>query len=74
MLDKLRLRCLIEEALKEDIGFGDVTTSAILKGDEIGRAKAIAKQDMIVAGIDVFREVFSFYDRTISFAASATDT
>jgi len=58
MIEKFKLRKLIEDALREDIGSGDVTTMAVVKGDTVGMARAIAKSDTVVAGIEVFAEVF----------------
>ena len=58
MIGKFKLRRLIEDALREDIGSGDVTTTAVVKEDCVGTARAIAKSDIVVAGIDVFVEVF----------------
>ncbi len=57
---------LIRTALAEDIGAGDVTTGAVLRGDETGRARAFAKAGMIVAGGDVFREVFLAFDPALT--------
>ncbi len=53
---------LIRTALAEDVGSGDITTGAVLRGDETGCARAFAKAGMIVAGGDVFREVFLAFD------------
>ncbi len=46
---------LIRTALDEDIGAGDVTTVAALRGDETGLARATAKAGMVVAGIESVR-------------------
>jgi nicotinate-nucleotide pyrophosphorylase (carboxylating) len=62
-----QIRNIIEAALNEDIGSGDVTTNAIVGRDKAGQAKAIAKDDFIVAGIDIFRDVFIILDKTIKF-------
>jgi len=51
---------LIQAALEEDVGVGDVTTGAVLIGEEVGSAQAVAKSALVVAGIDVFKEVFLF--------------
>ena len=53
---------LIQGALTEDIGPGDVTSSAILTGYETGTARAIAKSSLVVAGLNVFRETFLAVD------------
>ncbi len=69
MIPKIRLKKLIEAALDEDIGSGDITTSALLTGSECGTATTIAKADIVVAGIDVFEEVFQTFDKKIDFKA-----
>jgi nicotinate-nucleotide pyrophosphorylase (carboxylating) len=60
-----QIRKIIEAALIEDIGTGDITTTAIVSRDKMGQAKAVAKDDFIVAGIDIFRDVFIFLDESI---------
>ncbi len=56
---------LIEKALEEDIGSGDLTTTAILTGRETGAARAVSKGDIVIGGIDVFKEVFFSIDPTL---------
>jgi len=67
------IRQMIEGALREDIGPGDVTTGSVLTGRERGRARAVAKADMIIAGIDIFKEVFIAVDPEIQFAGKLGD-
>jgi nicotinate-nucleotide pyrophosphorylase (carboxylating) len=59
-----QIRKIIEAALIEDIGTGDVTTNAIVSRDKLGQARVVAKDDFIVAGIDIFRDVFVSLDET----------
>jgi len=73
MLPKTVLDPILRQALAEDIGPGDVTTEAILKGDERGRACAIAKSDLVVAGGEVFREVFLLVDPSLDVSLSRQD-
>jgi nicotinate-nucleotide pyrophosphorylase (carboxylating) len=73
MIQKHILRRLIQSALEEDIGTGDITTTAALTGAEVGRAKAFAKSNIVVAGIDVFRAVFLFLDESIQFSCNCED-
>ncbi|NQU03025.1 MAG: nicotinate-nucleotide diphosphorylase (carboxylating), partial [Syntrophaceae bacterium] len=73
MIEKFKLRKLIEDALREDIGSGDVTTLAIVDNDRVGIARAIAKADTVVAGMEVFREVFHVYNSDISFKTGFKD-
>ena len=64
---------IIKNALAEDIGKGDITTAAIIRGNKRGQAQAIAKDDFIVAGIDVFQETFLVLDDRIKFEALIAD-
>lgn len=73
MACKEQVQKLIAMALEEDIGPGDVTTSGILAGQETGHAKAIAKSDTVIAGIDVFRETFLFKDQAVNFTSYFED-
>jgi len=49
---------LIERALAEDLGQGDLTTAALVPDDQQGKASIVAKAKGIVAGTDVARRVF----------------
>jgi len=73
MLQKRIIRRLIQSAIEEDVGSGDITTSAVLTGNETGRAQAIARGDMVAAGMDVFKEVFVSYDGDIRFRDNVED-
>lgn len=73
MIERFKLRKLIENALREDIGSGDVTTLATVKENKKGTAKAIAKADAIVAGIEIFGEVFQVYSDEVRFKAVSAD-
>lgn len=56
---------IIQTALAEDIGAGDITTKAIVKSGKKGRAFALAKDNFVVAGMDVFEATFKVLDRRI---------
>ncbi len=58
---------LVERALKEDIGPGDVTTDSLELGDRKGEARIVAKEDGIIAGLFVAETVFRKLDPKISF-------
>ncbi len=61
----MNLRETIIRALEEDIGSGDVTSEGLLTGGESGSARAYAKSDLVMAGIDVFGRVFRTMDKTL---------
>ncbi len=60
-------RRLIEEALKEDLGHGDVTTNALIEASLRGIGLLRAKEELILCGLEVVREVFSLLDPTLVF-------
>jgi len=73
MISDFRLKELIRAALDEDIGSGDITTSSIFTGDETCIAQAISKEEIIVAGLDVFKDVFHVMDSSLGFEAYFCD-
>jgi len=58
---------LIKLALDEDIGTSDLTTSSVIDPGIKGNAQIIAKEDLILAGIDIFCKVFTFLDSSVKF-------
>ena len=73
MIPGFVLHRLIRLALDEDIGAGDVTTETVLNGRETGKAQAVAKANMILAGIDVFRETFLTLDPDVQWSNCLED-
>jgi nicotinate-nucleotide pyrophosphorylase (carboxylating) len=60
-----RIKKIIQAALSEDMGTGDITTQATVSIKKKGRAVAIAKDNFVIAGMDVFAETFRFLDKSI---------
>jgi len=56
---------IIDSALEEDLGPGDMTTSALIDPSMKGEARLLAKEEIILAGIEVFSRVFSRLDPEI---------
>jgi nicotinate-nucleotide pyrophosphorylase (carboxylating) len=67
------LRRIIETALQEDIGSGDITTQATVSSELVSRAELVAKEDFVLAGIDVAAEVFKTIDPAIAFEGLIAD-
>ncbi len=64
MLPMFQYNELIERALKEDIGTGDLSTM-IIPSDHLGEAKIYAKEHGIVCGINIAEMVFQKVDSRI---------
>lgn len=58
---------LILSALKEDITSEDVTTNSVMPEYKLGQVELIAKQEGIIAGLDVFKRVFELLDKNTTF-------
>ncbi len=56
---------IISEALREDIGSGDHTSLSTIPGTARGKARLLVKEDGILAGVDIAREVFRQVDSDI---------
>lgn len=59
---KVALSKIIKQALKEDIGSGDITTNLVVNSDQIVNAEIVAKSEGILAGCDIVRMVFKCLD------------
>ena len=67
------VQSLIQTALNEDIGSGDITTDNLIQPDIKGSGIIIAKEVMVLAGIDIARQVFCQLDPAIVFQALAAE-
>ena len=64
---------LIEQALLEDIHTGDITTLAVVPGARPASARLLAKETMVLAGLDTAARVFTILDPDIRFSACLSD-
>ncbi|MDI6699368.1 MAG: carboxylating nicotinate-nucleotide diphosphorylase [Candidatus Saccharicenans sp.] len=72
-MDWQKIDHLIELALAEDLPAGDVTTEAIILEETMARAAFQAKQDGVLAGIEVAARVFYRLDPRIEFIKKLED-
>jgi nicotinate-nucleotide pyrophosphorylase (carboxylating) len=68
-----QVRYLIQAAIEEDIGRGDVTTEATIAEHVMSRARLIAKQELVLAGMEIFGEVYATLDSAIHIKSSYKD-
>ena len=64
---------LIDVALKEDIGHSDITTENLIDADSTGVGKIIAREPLVIAGLDTASQVFQKLDPEISFRSNYKD-
>jgi len=73
MASPLHLNRLIDLALEEDIGTGDITTENLIPMDAEGRAEIIGKEPLILAGLAVARTVLLRLDPSLTFETRCMD-
>jgi nicotinate-nucleotide pyrophosphorylase (carboxylating) len=67
------MKQLIDLALEEDLGRGDVTSEAIFADSDQCKGRIIAKEPLTIAGIEIARRVFHKVDKRVQFEAVVAD-
>ncbi len=73
LLHDSRISRLVELALMEDVGMGDVTSEATISDDAIGEAELICKDEGIIAGLELLQLVFHMCDHSITVTPTVRD-
>jgi nicotinate-nucleotide pyrophosphorylase (carboxylating) len=68
-----QVKQLIQASIEEDLGRGDVTTEATIAEQVISRARLITKQEIVLAGMEVFIEVHTVLDKAVHIKALHND-
>jgi len=68
-----RTDTLIDLALEEDAGFGDITSQSIFPVGHSSRAQIVAREQLVVCGLEIARRVFKRYDSSIKIDSAAYD-
>ena len=64
---------LIATALAEDIGSGDITSIALIRPSQRGRAVLVARERGVLAGIPVVRQLLARFDRRLKLSRTLKD-
>jgi len=64
---------LIDRALSEDIGAGDLTAQYFVPVDRQATALVVARQEGVIAGVELAREVFQTVDSSLDVAVMIED-
>src|SRR5687767_3428909 len=67
------LQELITRLLEEDVGYGDITTLATVPPQARGYGRLLAKEALVLAGLDVALAVFHTVDSTIHLDSAIQD-
>ena len=74
MLDFRTIEPLIELALAEDIGTGDITTEATVSTTQKGIGVIVVEDDGVIAGLPVVERVFQKIDPSLEFQKFVADS
>ena len=70
---KVNADALILSALSEDITSEDITTNSVMPDYQAGEVDLICKEDGIIAGLDVFKRVFTLLDENTEVTFNCKD-
>jgi len=73
-LDKDRVLPIIKAALKEDIGKGDITTSALIDKFASSKASIVAKEDCVACGLEIAEWAMAEVDYSVRFKPNCKDS
>ena len=68
-----RIDTLIDLALDEDAAFGDVTSQSIFTADHTSEARILAREDLVVCGLEVVNRVFKRVDAALEIKLEKKD-
>ncbi len=64
---------IIETALEEDLGAGDITTDSLIPADAVGQGTIVAKEPLVLAGMAVACQEFDYLDPDVTFPLCLED-
>ena len=68
-----KARPLIQMAIKEDLGQGDMTSELLFKDDTIAKSNIISREEIVVCGMDIVREILSCFDKRLKLKVFVND-
>ncbi len=70
---QIRIDTLIDLALEEDAAYGDLTSQSIFTTEHSSSARILARQDMVVCGLDIAKQVFLRVDSSLNIKLQSVD-
>jgi len=72
-LDISKVRPLIKLAVEEDLGRGDLTSEITIKEDATAKTNIVTREEIVVCGMDIVREVLKYYDERLKLRILISD-
>ncbi|UOF91839.1 carboxylating nicotinate-nucleotide diphosphorylase [Fodinisporobacter ferrooxydans] len=62
ILEKRQITPIVQNALSEDVGYGDITTNSIVPKESTAKAVILTKEPGVIAGLEVAKTAFELID------------
>ena len=72
-LDIEKVRPLIQMAIEEDLGRGDITSELLFNDDTVAKANIVSREEIVVCGMGVAREILKCYDERLRLKVRIND-
>ena len=72
-LDMAKVRPLIQMAIEEDLGNGDITSELLFGDDTVAKATIVSREEIVVCGMGLVREILKCYDERLKLKARIND-
>ena len=69
----MEIKDFVRLSIDEDVKLGDHSTLSCIPQNKLGSAKLLIKENGIISGIEVAKEIFKTYDNSIEFIANLKD-
>lgn len=72
-LNLAQVRPLIQMAIEEDLGRGDMTSELLFREHTIDKATIISREEIVVCGMSIAREIIKYYDKNLELSVRIDD-
>jgi len=72
-LNLAKVRPLIQMAIEEDLGRGDMTSELLFKDDTPAKATIISREEIVVCGMAIAKEILKSYDKNLELSVRIDD-
>ena len=69
----MEIKDFVRLSIEEDVKLGDHSTLSCIPKNKLGSAKLLIKENGIISGIEVAKEIFKTYDSSVEFIANLKD-
>ncbi|MHC4283297.1 MAG: carboxylating nicotinate-nucleotide diphosphorylase [Planctomycetota bacterium] len=72
-LNIAKVQQIIQMAIEEDLGQGDMTSELLFKDDTTAKSNIVSREEIVVCGMDIAREILKQYDKRLKLKVYVND-